>query len=455
MLNKHPPIDRRKMRPLKITAYAGITLGTIVVACVLAILLFSDPLVNRFIEPRIKKAFAAAYPAYSLRMTGMHFNVFTNRFGFDSVSLRAVDGEFSSSAVSFSVSGIGWAHLLWGGTLAADDFTNSMAEGQDIELNLRKYQYRLRCKLIRMSVPKSEIVTESLNLEPLGGDKQFFDGSPFRKTRLNVVTRRCSVEGLAFLEILKGENYHAHSVEIRDAEIDVLLNKDRPDGKDTSGPFMPNEILGSIKRKVNVDRVSITNGQLKYSERFDPDAKPSFITFDSMNVLAEGIANYGPVGSVFVVHADTKFADAGTMTLNMTFPVASPDFSFKYSGSLSGMDLRPINSFLEISDQMRIKSGVLEGVTYDIQVVSGHAKGSVNGVYRELSMASITKSTGSEKGVSNAIKTFVANTFKIRKDNVPGAMKIGRIRYDRVPDDPFFQYAWFSLRTGVQDVLGL
>ena len=455
MQNKHPPTDRRKMRPLKIITYAGIALGTIIFTCVIALLLFSDPLVNKYIKPRITKAFAEAYPAYSLHMATMHYNVLTNRFGFDSVSLKAVDGAFSGTAVSLSAGGIGWLHLLWGGSLTAEDFASSVVDGQNIVLDLRKYQYRLRCTLIRMSVPKSEITTESLNLEPLGGDEQFFDGSPFRKTRLNVVTRQCSVEGLSFSDILKGENYHARSIQIRDAIADVFLNKDRPDSRDTVGPFMPNEILGSIKRKVSVDRVSITNSQMKYSERFDRDAKPSFITFDSMNVLAEGIANHGPRGSVIVVHADTKFADAGTMTLNMTFPVASPDFSFKYSGSLSRMDLRPINSFLEISDQMRIKSGVLEGVTYDIQVISGHASGNVSGVYRDLRMASITKKTGSEKGLSNAVKTFLANTFKIRKDNVPGGMKIGRIKYDRLPDDPFFQYAWFSLRTGVQDVLGL
>jgi hypothetical protein len=354
----------------------------------------------------------------------------------------------------FSVSGISWMHLLWGGSLGPNDFTNSVVEAQDIVLNLPPSQYQLRCKRLRVSVPDSAIAAESLEIHPLAGDEQFFGANAYRRTRLSLRTSKCDVKGLACLELLQGTNFRAHSIQIHDADLDVLLNKDKPDSKDTVGPFMPNDILSSIKKNLKVDRLNIMNGQLKYGERFDLNAKPSFITFNDMEVSAEGIANHGTRGSIFVIHAQTKFAGAGTMKVSMTFPVASPDFSFQYSGSLSGMDLRPINSFLEVSDHIRIKAGVLEGVTYEINVVSGHASGNVTGVYRNLTLAAIDKNAGNEKGFSDKITSFIANKFKIRRNNVPGAMKIGKVNYMRQPDDPFFQYAWFALRTGVRDVLG-
>ena len=125
MQNEHPSTDRRKLSPLKITSYAGFTVGAIVVVCMLALLLFSDSLVNRFIKPRITKAFAEAYPAYTLRVADMHYSILKNRFGFDTVALRAVDGTFSNQIGQFSMSGIHWMHLLWGGSLATKDFTNA------------------------------------------------------------------------------------------------------------------------------------------------------------------------------------------------------------------------------------------------------------------------------------------------------------------------------------------
>jgi hypothetical protein len=174
-----------------------------------------------------------------------------------------------------------------------------------------------------------------------------------------------------------------------------------------------------------------------------------------MQVSAEGIANHGPRGVAILIHAQTKFVKAGTMKLNITIPVASRECSFHYSGSLSGMDLSPLNSFLEVSDHVRIKSGVLEEATYEISVVSGHASGTVRGIYRDLTLAAIDKGSGSENGFSDRITSFIANTFTIRRNNVPGSMKVGVVNYIQLRDDPFFQYDWFALRTGVRNVLGL
>ena len=176
-----------------------------------------------------------------------------------------------------------------------------------------------------------------------------------------------------------------------------------------------------------------------------------------MQVLAEGIANHGDQGAILVIHAQGNLANAGTMKVLMRIPVASPEFSFHYNGSLSKMDLSPLNSMLEISDQMRIKTGVLQEATFDVNVVSGRASGKLRGIYRDLTLAAIDKQTESEKGFSNGITSFIANNLKIRGTNVPDksdSMKIGEVKYIRQPDDPFIQFEWFALRTAVRDVLG-
>jgi hypothetical protein len=260
--------------------------------------------------------------------------------------------------------------------------------------------------------------------------------------------------GLACLDLLQGKRYRARSVHIHDALLDILVNKDKPDIGDTSGPFMPNEILSSIKDTLQIDSLSFMNGSLKYGEEFVSGSKPGFVTFDNMQVLAEGIANHSGRNAILVIQAQAKFMNAGTMKVLMRIPVASPEFSFHYSGSLSKMNLSPINSMLEISDQMRIKTGVLHEATFEVNVVSGRANGTLRGVYNDLTIAAINKETRSENGFSDGMTSFIANTFTIRKNNVPGSMKIGRVHYMRQPDDPFIQFEWFALRTGVQDVIG-
>jgi hypothetical protein len=141
----------------------------------------------------------------------------------------------------------------------------------------------------------------------------------------------------------------------------------------------------------------------------------------------------------------------------MSFPIPSPEFSFQYSGSLSGMELSALNLFLERAEQKRIKSGVLHAATFEINVAKGRADGNVRAVYRDLTFAAINKQTGSEKGFVDGIATYIANTYTIHRTNVPGksgSIRVGKVKYMRQRDDPFFRFVWFALRSGLADVVG-
>ncbi len=457
MQNKYPPTDQRKLSPLKIVSYAGLAIGAIGLVCILALLIFPDPLVNRFIKPRITRAFAEAYPAYAIRIGNMNYSVLKNRFGFDSVTLNAVDSTFSGNIGPFSMRGIGWIQLLWGGSLAPDDFASTVVDAQDIELNFPQAQYKLRCRLLRVSVPDSEIVVDTLTFHPLSDDEQFFAGSEFRKTRFRLIVSYARVMGFAGLELLQGKIYRTRSAKIHEAFLDVLVNKDKPNSEETSSPLMPNEILSSIKGTLQVDSLSIMNGRLNYGERFGVGSKPALITFDSMQVLAEGITNQGDSGAALVIYVQGNFMKAGTMNVRMSIPCTSPKFSFQYSGSLSRMDLSALNPFLETAEQISIKGGVLQAATFAINIDSGRASGNVRIVYDDLNFAVINKYTGSDKGFFDGITSFIGNTLKIRGTNVPdksGSLKIGEVNYTRKQDDPFLGFTWFALRSGVGDVVG-
>ena len=457
MQNKHPPTDRRKLPPLKMALYVGFAVGTIVLLCVLTLLLFPDSLVNTFIKPRVTKAFAEAYPAYSIRIADMKYSVFKNRFGFDSVALSAVDCTLSSTMGSFSVSGIGWTHLLWGGSLAPHDFASSVVDAQDIVLKFPQEQYELRCGRLRVSVPDSEIVAEALKLHPLGDDEQFFAGSKFRQTRYRVVVPHARIMGLACLELLQGKLYRTRSAQIRDAFIDVLINKEKPIARDTLSPHMPNEILALMGKRIEVDSVTIWNGGLTYGERYAAGSNPAVITLDSTEVSVRGIDSYGDASDTVVIRAQGEFMRSAEMNILMSIPIPSPEFSLQYSGALSGMKLNALNLFAEPAEQVRIKSGSLQAASFDINVIAGHASGSVRAVYKDLSLAAVNKRTGSENGMFDVIASFLANNVKLRTSNTPsksGAMKIGKVKYTRLRDDTFFRFAWVALRSGLEDVVG-
>jgi hypothetical protein len=219
---------------------------------------------------------------------------------------------------------------------------------------------------------------------------------------------------------------------------------------------MVHEALAAIRQPLQVDSLSITNGDLRYCERVVVGADPGVLTFGAVSLSVEGIANQDEVSAALHLRGQGDLMNAGTMKVLMTIPVASPDFSLHYSGSLSAMDLTRLDAFLDVAEHTRIKSGSAQEVAFEIDVAAGHARGRVRAIYKDLEMALLDKQSGSEKGLADRVASFFANALKIRNANAPdasGSMKEGEVNYKRRPDDEFLQFAWFALRTGVLDVI--
>jgi hypothetical protein len=420
----------------------------------LVFLFFPDTFINGVFKNQIIKAFTKAYPAYSLRIAGMHCNIWENRVGCDGLALRSVDSTFSCNITKFSVSGIGWVQVLWHGDKALN---GSVADAREIVLTFRQSQYELRCKRLCASVPGSEIIAEALELHPLVGDDTFFASRKFRRTRFRMDLPQCSVTGADCLGLLQGKTYRARSVKVNDASLDILVNMDTPYNKNASRPLMPNEGLSSIHKMARVDSVNIMNGRLKYAERYIIGSPPAEVTFDAIRLSVLGITNRAVPGATAVIRGQGKFMKTSTMKIHMAVPVVSPEIPLRYSVSLDGMDLTRLNSFLEIGEGLRIKSGILQSATSDITIRAGRASGSVRAMYEDLNIAALNKSTGSEKGAVNRISSIIINATKIRGTNMPdksGSIKIGAVKYERKRDDTFLQLVWFSLRSGIGDVVG-
>ncbi len=442
---------------LKVAKYVSFIIGTVVLICVLTFIFFPDPIINTFFKDRITKSFNDSYPAYSLQFGDLHYNVWKNRLACDSITLKTSDSTFTCSIASFSVGGIGWVKVFLQKDITPNILSSSVIDAQKIVLNFQKSQNEFRFGTLHISLPDSEMTADSIKYYSLIDDEQFFAKSKFRQTRFRFDIPQLKIIGLDYPALLQGKIYNARSINIDDVYADILVNMDKPYDKNSRNPQMPNEVLSSMKEIVKVDSLKITNGRLKYSERFAVRATPGVITFDKVNVSVSGIANHTDYPDTAVIKGEGVFLNSGTMKLFMEIPLTSKNFSLRYSGSLSKMDVTKLNAFIEPGEHHRIKSGILQSAAFNINVNSGHANGTLRVLYKDLTIAILDKDTGSEKGIFNRILSFFGKIFVIRGTNMPdekGLMKIGEIKYTRKPQDYFLQFVWFALRGGVADVVG-
>lgn len=444
----------RKLSLRRLAAYVGSSFGALVLAVMVFLLVFGGAILNRYGRAKVERAFAEAHPGYALRIGELEYSVGANRLVAQSVTLSATNTTLNVGRVSLT--GIRWPRLLWGTAALDDVLAQTSLELTNFNMEFPQAHYGFRCARVRASVPYSELIVERSELRPLAGDEAFFAAHAFRTPRFHVVLPECRVLGLAFIELLQGRSYRAESIHLSRPAFEALINRDKALEPFVQSPLMVHEALAAIQQPFQVGNLSITNGNLRYCERLAVGAEPAVLTIGTVSLSVSGIANRGNTTAAIQVRGQGDLMNAGTMKVLMSIPITSTNFSLHYSGSLSAMDLTRLDAFLEIAEQTRIKSGIAQEAAFEIDVTAGQARGRVNAIYRNLEIAVLDKETGNETGLANRVASLLANVLKVRNANTPepsGSWKVGEVNYTRKPDEPFQQFVWFALRTGVIDII--
>jgi hypothetical protein len=454
IVHKRTMKNTRGLSLRRLSAYVGASLGAVVLAVAVFLLVFGGAILNGYGKRKAERAFGEAHPGSMLRIGQLDYSVGANRLVAQSVTLIATNKMLKTGRITLI--GVRWARLLWGTAALADGLSKASLDATNLEVEFPQAHYQIRCARLRASVPVSELITEGTELRPLADDEAFFAAYDFQTPRFHVVVPECRVLGLAYGDALQARSYRARSVHFSSPSFDAMINRDKPPAPFVKSPLMVHEVLASIRQPLQIGSLTITNGHFRYCERLAVGADPAVLTFAAVNMSVEGIANRGEATAAIQVLGQGDLMNAGTMKVLMSIPITPRSFALHYSGSLSAMDLTRLDAFLDIAEHTRIKSGSVKEAAFEIDVTAGQARGRVRATYGNLEIAVLGKQTGSEKGFDNRVASFLANLLKIRKSNAPdasGSMKEGEVNYVRRPDEEFQQFAWFALRAGVLDII--
>jgi hypothetical protein len=454
IIHKRTIKNNRNLSLLKLSAYVALYLGIVVLFFMVLVLIFGDAFLNGYGKIKVERAFGKAYPGYVLQIGKLGYTVGANRLVTQSITLSSSNSTLKVGRISLT--GVRWLWLLCETATLSDVFANASLDAMKFDMKFPNSNTGLRCARLRTSVPDSELMAEDIEIKPLVGDEELFAASAFRVTRIHMVIPEFRVSGLMYGELLQGKSCQARSVNISRPYFDALINRDKPVEPFVKSSLMIHEALAAILQPLQLDSLNITNGYLKYSERVIAKSDPGVLTFAAVNMSVLGIANRGEASAAILLRAQGVLMNAGLLKVLMTIPVNSTDFTLHYSGSLSAMDMTRLNAFLEIAEQTRIKSGIVQEAAFEIDVAASQAHGRMHLIYKNLEIAILDNKTGTEAGLDNQIVSFLANLVKIRKSNVPdasGSMKEGEINYTRRPEDGFLKFVWFALRSGVLNVI--
>jgi hypothetical protein len=447
---------RRKLFFRKISTRVLLAVVLVLLLCVMVPLLFGDFLLERFAKPEVEAHFRAAHPDVSLRLGRLHYELRSNKIVASKVEFENLRSATTCQFQNITATGVEWKRLLFGPRRLGLILPHAHLQAQGMDVCFPNPQYEIRCSQIALSVPDSQAVLDDVQLQPSVTDEQFFATREFRRIRFHLNVAHCRFSGLPALELLQGTICRARKVEFDDCALDTVINRDKPINRQAHRLLTLNDLLAAIRIPVQLDQVTFTNSQLRLGERTAPGQPAKSLTFDRVHLAAEHLTYPAPRGMFSPMYGTARFMDAGELSLTAQVPLADPEFSFRYSGSLGAMDLTRLNPFLEAAANCRVKSGLLRELAFSAQSVEGHAQGQLRGLYQDLDLEFLPRN--GEGALVEGTKTIVVDELLLRRTNLPQSGKplaIGRIDYTREPGESFLHFGWFALSSGMMDVLGI
>jgi hypothetical protein len=319
--------------------------------------------------------------------------------------------------------------------------------------------YSYKIKSLKLSTLKSQLNIEGLTLQPVKPDV-FFGKS--RTDRFTLRFDSVQLNNFDFLNYHKYRMLSASSLVLSKGAIGVFSNPHGiPDSTTDRVKTFPNELIHRLNTALRLDTIRVHNIDVTYSEYNKKSSQTGTITFNNtsgrfLNVTTNPEALQK--NNISTIQLTSYFMNRGKLDVLFTFNLTDDDKSFSYKGSLGKMDLTVANPATMPLAMVKITSGTIKQLDFDIHANRKGARGKVVVLYNNLKVRILKPDTTFNNLRQRPIASLFANLFIVKHDNpdVPGGQpRLFEVKYARHFTTPFFKFTWQTLLTGIKPAIGL
>lgn len=274
------------------------------------------------------------------------------------------------------------------------------------------------------------------------------------RIELNVPEIR--VQNFDFNRLIDSSRVYAEFVEINGARFEDFLNKSAPPRpqKNKTPPFVA---FREFSQPIKIDTVRINNSYISYSEHLSKAPQAGTVTFEDLNASFYNVSNFQQdidAGLTTELDVRTRVFGAALLSVQFNFPMDTQNGFHTISGNLSPMSLTRFNEMLKYIAFIRVDSGMLNKLEFNMRLDNERSNGDVIMNYQNLKISMLDAGTMEQRGALENIKTFIANNFVVEKNNTADdSMEAGRISFERIEHKSIFNYWWKSLLSGIKNTI--
>ncbi len=336
---------------------------------------------------------------------------------------------------------------------------------RDIVAELNNYSgrspnglYTYKVKSLRLSTQTSKLNIEGLDLKPVKPDV-FFRKS--NRDRFDLHLDSLQIDHFDYLSYHKYRVINASHMLISRGTFDLYNNPNKKPATSDKEKTYPNYGLKEIRADLNLDTIDVKHISVSYTEYNQKSGKTGNVTFNNssgriLNVTTNKAAL--EKNNICTARLRCRFMGKGDLEVLSTFNLTADSLPFTYKGSLGPMDLTAINPAIMPLGLIKVKTGRLTSLDFDIAANNTVSRGRISVLYNDLKVVVLKADTANDKLKHMTIATLYANLMVLKHNNPDSPDDLPRsydVTYYRPKDYPFFKNIWHTLLTGIKPCVGL
>jgi hypothetical protein len=320
--------------------------------------------------------------------------------------------------------------------------------------------YRVEVRGIRGSFSDSLVTIDSIAYMPNYNEPAFADIHKYNQGRWELVCSGIIIRGIDFTKQLTDGGLRARVCEAASWYLDYYRDLRKPNNPHPPDAVLPHTIINSIKTPITLDSIIFNNGTIRHQERDPGSTHASLLTITHARVIAHPFCT--DTSSLLYseplrLSLNALFMGQGKMVATIIYPIHQKQFDLHFAATIGPFDVPVLNSYLITNERKEITKGKCLGGELRMDVKAGHGITTVTPRYEDVSLNVMATDAKQSRGILEGIKTFVANSFVLRTNNVDnGNSKAvsGTTTSIYSSKEEFFQFIWLALRKSLGKVVG-
>jgi len=320
--------------------------------------------------------------------------------------------------------------------------------------------YSVQIRNLKGSLSDSLLTIDSFSYKPNYSEDVYAAKHPVARAGIDFRLTQITLHGINYKKIFAGKSIELHKLEAETWYLNSYLDRRRPPDIHPDDSPMPNEIIQSLPIKLSIDSLILNKGKAIVRERSRGSLKPGVLFFDRTRltvapICSDSLGKY--FGKTTEITANAYFVGEGLLRATASYPLMDKNFNIKIHGTVGRFDTKKLNTWLIPFERLEVSEGIVESGNIDINIRSGTATTTVTPVYHDFSLKILATDIKEKRGILEGIKTFWANTFVLKSNNLATddkPAKSGTASVTRHRDEEFMQFLWISLRKSLGKVVG-